>query len=226
VARGRRRRSSPGQHRAVRTPFTVGGPGRPVGPATVHAVLLLVGGSSSVGKTTAARQAAAALGCNCHSVDDLHGQMDAAVSEFFAQPEFWRQTPDLLFAGLLTFTEALQPVISRLIETKCLAGERAIIEGEGIEPRFCRSLTGGESVSAVFVVELEERQIHKTLMGRVSPGGDRYRTLSPAEQSAVCTMNVAYGEWLQTQARECGYPWVPAQPWSTLAARLLGMVGG
>lgn len=79
---------------------------------------------------------------------------------------------------------------------------------------------------SVFVIERDGEQIDRALMSRPSAGADRYRALSPTERSTVCAMNVAYGKWLQSQATEFGYPWVPTQPWPTLPKRLRDAVRG
>jgi hypothetical protein len=48
--------------------------------------------------------------------------------------------------------------------------------------------------------------------------------LSRVEQAAVVEMNRLYGVWLQDQAEKYRQAWIPAQPWATLAERLLAAI--
>ena len=181
--------------------------------------VILIGGSSNVGKTTAARSVAATLGADCVSIDDCIPVAVAAASPF-RDTAIWDSEPDDLLAALRAHTAALAPTVRELVERASGSDDNVVIEGEGIEPQLT---TGWDEfdIRAVFVVEASAQRIRATLAARDSPGGGRYRELPDAAQHAIASMNAGYGEWVRAEADAMRQPWVLSQPWSTLAARML-----
>lgn len=182
---------------------------------------VLIGGSSNVGKTTAARSVAAALGAPCISIDDWIPP-SVAGSSAFDDDRIWNSDPDELVAALRAQTGALAPTVRELVERARARGRTVVIEGEGVEPRVATRL-GGDDVHAVFVVESSAQRIRATLQQRDSPGGRHYCELPDVARHAIARMNVDYGRWIRAEAEALHLAWVPSQPWSTLITRILAV---
>lgn len=183
-------------------------------------MILAIGGSASVGKTTLAATLAARL--DVHEivhVDDLVPAVERDEGpSFLAAAGVWRRPPDWLRDQLVAWTERLHPHIDRAIRPLV----HAIVEGEGIDHRLaCR--WPPDEVRVVYVIETDADALHRTFASRAS--ADRYLALSDSERHAVVEMNRRYGLWLRAAAETNGQPWVPSQPWSTLADRVLAAVG-
>ncbi len=183
--------------------------------------VILIGGSSNVGKTTAARSVAAALGATYISIDDWIPPGISGSSPFH-DDRIWSSDPDELVTALRAHTGALAPTVRERVEHARARRETVVIEGEGIEPRFATRL-GGDDVHAVFVVEGSVERIRATLQQRDSPGGRHYCELPSAAQHAIARMNVDYGRWIRAEAEALQLAWVSSQPWSTLVTRILAV---
>ena len=190
---------------------------------SLGSMILLVGGSSNVGKTTVGQDLARA-GYEHVEIDQLRRLKPSLfpdVDEAFSAPRVSRTRPDTLFAALTEATQAMAPAITEIVERRLADPSPAIIEGEGIEPRLMLRLPRDPRLRPVFVVETDEERLHSTLVNRQSPGAARYRSLTPNEQRTVLTINRMYGEWLQAQAADADLPSVPVHPWESLASRVL-----
>ena len=181
--------------------------------------VILIGGSSNVGKTTAARSVAATLGADCVSIDDCI-PVGLRASNRFHDDAIWDSDPDVLLGALRAHTAALASTVRELVEHARVSDATVVIEGEGIEPRLT---TGWDEfdIRAVFVVETSVERLRATLAARDSPGARRYRELPDAAQHVIASMNAGYGEFIRAEAEATQHAWVSSQPWSTLAARVL-----
>ena len=81
--------------------------------------VILIGGSSNVGKTTAARSVAATLGADCVSIDDCIDDcipVGLRASNRFHDDAIWDSDPAVLLGALRAHTAALAPTIRELVE--------------------------------------------------------------------------------------------------------------
>ena len=186
-------------------------------------VVVLIGASSNVGKTTAARDVARRLGAADVSIDD-HIPAELATSSPFRDEMIWNLEREDLLAALRAQTAQLWPVVSRLVDEVMASDRAVIIEGQGIEPRIGADRTNSV-VRSVFVVEESVDQLRATLAARDSAGGVRYRGLPEDAQRAVAIMNADYAQWIRAEAESNRQPWISSQPWSTLAARVIDAAG-
>jgi 2-phosphoglycerate kinase len=189
-------------------------------------MVILIGGRSSVGKTTAAADLASRRGFQHVQVDALRAEeLHPAVQFVGSSPEVWDLGPEALRDRLIEICEVLRPHILRIVSRQLALGVPAVVEGEGIEPSLLESLTDSR-VRLVFVAEVNEKRLAETLDDRPSAGAARFRQLGAARRQCVCRMNRLYGEWIEAEALRRGLPCLPSQPWKDLADRIFASVAG
>jgi 2-phosphoglycerate kinase len=182
--------------------------------------LILIGGGSSLGKTTAAAEIARLYGMQHLQIDAVRAEEpDPAVNFVGSSPEVWDLRPEILRDRLMQMGALLRPHILRLVSTQLASGVPSVIEGEGIEPSLVESLSH-QTVRLVFVAEVSEKRLAETLANRPSAGAVRFRQLNAARRRHVCRMNRLYGEWIAAEALSHGLPCLSSQPWSDLAERI------
>jgi adenylate kinase family enzyme len=187
-------------------------------------MVILIGGGSSVGKTTAAADLARRRGLQHLEVDALRAEESHPAVHFVASsPDVWQLGAETLRDRLIELGAALRPRILRLVSKQLALGVPTVIEGEGIEPSLLESLTD-RRVRMVFVAELNEKRLAETFANRPSAGADRFRLLGPAGRQCVCRMNRLYGAWIAAEALARGLPCLPSQPWQDLADRIFAAV--
>ena len=184
-------------------------------------MLLMIGGGSSVGKTTVAHELGRRLGADVIDVDALPRDRAVGLDGRLSEPGIWDRPPSNLFQLLLETTRGLAPRLRATIEARSLAVEGAVVEGEGIEPRLFDAFEAGAQVRPVFVIETDPHRLRETLSHRVSRGAELFRRLTSTEQGHVVEMNVLYARWLGEEARVRGLPCVESQPWPDLGDRIL-----
>jgi len=183
-------------------------------PARVY----LLGGSSSVGKTTAAAAVAKRLGATHLQLDSIaQASTDPRVRRFDAGADALWSLPAAHVCDLLVHKgDALAGSLHTLIG-QCLSGPSVtVVEGEGVHPSLARHHPV-ELVRFAFVVEPEQAALFQTLTRRSA----RFRALAAARQHTVAATNWLYGNWLRQQAQQHGQPWVESRPWTTLPDRLI-----
>ena len=184
--------------------------------------LLLVGGSSSVGKTVVARELSARLNRDHVRVDDLRrGLADPALRQLQQGPEVWDLRPEDLCSCLVRAGEALAPHLQSWIN-QVPVGRNVVLEGEGIEPALITSVAKSGAGVGVVVIETDVERIYKTLSNR----SKSFAALTEPRRRAVASMNQLYGLWLQQRAREQDVAWVHSQPWVSLADRIIDAISG
>jgi hypothetical protein len=193
-------------------------PGCTAYPSGVPARVYLLGGSSSVGKTTAAAAVAERLGAVHLQLDSIaRASADPRVHRFEAGVDaLWSLPATHLCDLLMQKGDALAAPLHALIG-QCLSDEKVtLVEGEGIHPGLAWR-HAGDLVRFAFLVEPEEAVLFQTLAARSA----RFRALPQAHQRTVAATNWLYGCWLRRQAQQFGQPWVEFRPWATLPDRLI-----
>jgi 2-phosphoglycerate kinase len=192
--------------------------------------VLLIGGHSGTGKTTAARVLAQDFGVALAQVDDfrlvleqtstpeqqptLHTLMDVQAAD--AAPE---TRCAALIAAAQTVSQALEVVVAHHVATD----RPTILEGDGITPafaakRFFFNLDVPEgAVRAVFLIEDDESHLLRNALER----GRGFETLPRARQQRQIRQSWLYGQWLKSEALGYNLPVVASQPWETLPERIL-----
>jgi 2-phosphoglycerate kinase len=187
-------------------------------------LVLLIGGSSGVGKTTVAPEIARRLGAAWLMVDDLRLALERSGVPI---PDSTHVEGVDAPGGLVAAGEAMAPAIEVVIENHVDQRVPVVIEGDGILPSILerppvRARATGGRVRAVFVRELDPDALHADLLAR---GRDGWRE----DLGWYARRSVAHGQWLEREAARRGLPTVPARPHDTLADRVLaaaGLAGG
>lgn len=179
-------------------------------------MILLLGGSSSVGKTTAVATLAQNAEATVHHLDDFAADSSDLRIRFFSDPSiFSRYSPQQLVERLRAKSKALSPILTSLVLEAMDISARVIVEGEGIEPQWCAELDP-QIVRYIAVVETCRRSLHETLLQRSS----RFVQLDPRAQEVVVEMNAQYGEWLQEETHKHGGSVVTSRPRHSLVDRI------
>jgi len=183
--------------------------------------ILLIGGSSSVGKTHLARILSARLGIQHICVDELRKQISDSNLHLLEEDEtIWDFPAADLLSRLFQEGFALEAHLSSLITSWLADKEINILEGEGIVPRVASQFMMTGKVNTIFVVETDENRLYRTLYER----SHAFQRLTEPRQRRIAEMNSLYGRWLLSEAEHYGLPWVYSQPWSSLPDRVLGFV--
>jgi hypothetical protein len=182
-------------------------------------LVYLLGGSSSVGKTTAAAIVAQRLGAAHLQVDAIaQASQDPRVRRFEADVDaLWSLPAAHVCALLIEKGEALAAQVVAFIRRCSASAPITVVEGEGIHPSLARQHPASGLARFAFVVEPEQTILFQTLTSRSA----RFRALPATHQHTVAATNWLYGHWLRRQAIRFGQPWIQSRPWATMPDRLL-----
>lgn len=198
--------------------------------------VLLLGGTSGVGKTVVAERLGRRLGVSWLQVDDLRlalqystvrlPERTADLYVFECTPDVWRLPPETLRDALIAVGEVMTPAIEIVALNHADTAAPAIIEGDGILPALLarpsvRERLRDGRIQAVFLAEPDQATILANVRarGRYDPG----RT--DAELRTEARAKWLYGRWLAVEAARLGLPVVAARPWETLEERVLAASG-
>ena len=191
--------------------------------------VLLIGGHSAAGKTTAAELVGRSLGVPWMMMDDLRLAFQRArvslpentdALYFDTVPSFRRLGPEEQCDGLIAVGEALSPALEVIIEHHVDLSLPIVIEGDGIVPSLLSRkpvVERAESVRTVFLIEPEETEILGNMMARSRAISDRTGEQLRNEARAKWL----HGQWLAREAATHSLPIVHPRPWETLVERII-----
>jgi 2-phosphoglycerate kinase len=196
--------------------------------------VLLIGGPSGVGKSTAAKQIARRFAVPWLQVDDLRLALqwsqvclpdpeDTRKLYFFDAPDIWQLSAEQLREGFIGVGEALSPAIAKVITNHVAIVEPMVLEGDGLLPSLLarpdvQAWDPAGRVQAVIVVPPDEETILKNMLVR----GRGIPERSASERQAKAQANWLYGEWLAAEASRIGVPVLGSEPRDTLGDRIAG----
>lgn len=193
--------------------------------------VLLIGGSSGVGKTAAAQALARRTQTSLLLVDDIRLAIQQvttphdhpALHFFLRDADVWSRPPEQLRDGLIRIGEALLPALATIIGHHVAVDGAGplIIEGDGILPRLAVNqqdidLRVTQAIQSVFLSEPEEHVILENMHRR----GRGFRELDEATQRKIAKMSWLYGQWLCREAESYALPVIAARPYETLIERI------
>lgn len=196
--------------------------------------VLLIGGPSSVGKSTVAKQIARQLGMSWLQVDDLRlalqwsrvtlSDVEATRKLYFFEetPHVWDLPPEQLRDAFIGLGEVLSSAIAKVVTNHVATNEPLVLEGDAILPsllehQYIREHRAERYVRAVFIMPSNEQMIVENMVARG-------RGLSGYSEQALRANGYAkwhYGMWIANEASRRGLPVIPPQPWSTLVTRVM-----
>ena len=195
-------------------------------------MVLLIGGSSGVGKTSVANQLGLRYGASWLQVDDVRlafqrsrvtlPEKTEALYFFEETPDIWKMPPERLRDGLIGIGQVLSPALEVVIENHVDTVAPVVIEGEAILPALLsrpsvRDRVSNGYVQAVFLVETEEEVLLANIVGRDRGMGGRRE----AELRTEARAKWLYGQWLADEAHRYSLPVLEPRPWSTLVERIM-----
>ena len=195
--------------------------------------VLLIGGHSAAGKTTAAERIGQSLGVPWLMVDDvrlafqrakvsLPGETEALYAD--VQPDFRRRTPEEQCTALIDVGSAMSAPLEAIVENHVDQRAPIVIEGDGILPSLLSRtplLERAAWIRAVFIVEPEESALRAALEAR---GDSWVAGRTQAEIRAMASGKWMFGQWIAAEASGRNLPVVEPRPRDTLPDRLMAAV--
>ncbi|MEV8099210.1 AAA family ATPase [Kitasatospora sp. NPDC085879] len=186
--------------------------------------LVLIGGASGVGKSTAAARLAAAAGAFVVEFDDVVAAVQElttaaqhpALHLFEGLPDPDALPPERVLELQIATAQALEPAVLGVVRNRLTVPVPAVVEGDYLTPSAAaRAVAEGEAagrrVRAVF--------LHEPQAARITANyADREPELGPQPRRAE--VSARYSDWLAAEARAHALPVVDCTPWPTLIDRL------
>ena len=196
-------------------------------------LVLLIGGHSAAGKTTAAERIGRSLGVPWMMVDDVRlafqradASLPAGTEALYAdmQPDFPRRAPEEQCAALIDVGRIMSAPLEAIVENHVDQRIPIVIEGDGVLPSLLSRpplLERAAWIRAVFIVEPEESALRAALEAR---GGGWVAGRTHAEIRAMADGKWMFGQWLAEEASRCNLAVVEPRPRDTLPDRLIAAV--
>ncbi|MEO8456812.1 MAG: hypothetical protein ABI559_03265 [Chloroflexota bacterium] len=190
--------------------------------------VLLLGGTTAVGKSTIAPQVAKALGFTLISADSIWRAITSITTAQthpvlfqWPRPEVVPDDPSHLLQVHIEEAAAITPALDAFLTWEMKEGNRFVMQGAWLTPEFAaRKCAASPKVRAVFIDEPEENAIMSSILERSK------RTEPDARQQIVGKVAWLYGNWLCKQAQQHGVPQVGRNPKETLADRIIAAAEG
>jgi len=193
--------------------------------------VLLIGGSSGVGKTVIAHELANYLSLSLLLLDDVRLALQQATSNetnpelhvfLNYETEQWRNSESIC-ADWITVGQAMVKPLNAIISHHIIVPDvgSIIIEGDGILPMVSNQFLEPKDVCMVFIVEQNEKQLLHNLQSR----GRGFNDWDKMEQEGIAHASWLYGQWLAQEANNLEIPVINAQPQQTVLERLLSIAG-
>jgi len=172
-------------------------------------LVLLIGGHSAAGKTTAAERIGLSLGVPWMLVDDVRLAFQRAEVTLPAgtralyldtQPYFWRRAPREHCDALIEVGSVMSAPLEAIVENHVDQQIPIVIEGDGILPSLLARpalVERAASIRAAFIVEPEESALREALAAR---GGSWVAGRTQAEIQAEANGKWMFGQWLAAEA--------------------------
>jgi len=200
--------------------------------------VLLIGGSSAVGKTVVTKALAHYFQASILLVDDIRlalqqitsPDQQPALHTFLTDQPTPHHSPEQICTDWISVGKAISPAIQVVMAHHTVVADvgAIIIEGDGILPelaaqhdfrelKFFWGLQTTREIRSIFLNEPDEDIILKNMHAR----GRGFNELSMNEQQKWARASWLYGQWLCREAARHKIPVVAARPYDTLFERIL-----
>src|SRR5438128_2679143 len=177
---------------------------------------LIIGGSSCVGKTAAARALAIRLQAT-HVETDRCLPLVASLRPLDGSDEVWDNDPADLCQRLIVAAEAAVPYLLDQINALNEASKDWILEGERVHPKLIEQAARSATMRGGVIIETDAQRLLQTLYERLP----RFNTLRVSRQRAVAELDRRYNLWLLEESARRGVHCLASQPWATLPERVM-----
>ena len=187
--------------------------------------VLLIGGSSGIGKTTIAYRLAQHYAVSLTLGDDLYRvvQQIATPEEhpilhyWSTHPEVQDWPPEQILELHLGVCRLMTPAFVSVAASHLKHRRPIILEGVYILPEVAASkvyedIPGVTRARAVFLYEPEEQQIVRNLVTRKP---------HQKEQNKRARVSWLFGQWLRDECQRYGQTALPCRPWDNLLERII-----
>ena len=195
--------------------------------------VLLIGGSSGVGKSIVTPQIARYFAAPCSQIDDFRLVLQRITTPdqqptlhfFVGTEQVWHRSPEELCERLIEVGRVVSRNIEIVIAHHVATNTPLVLEGDGIMPALgaqCSfaGLETGDDVRSVFIFEPDEEILFTNMQGR----GRGFQQHSMDEQRTQARLNWLYGKWLRQEAARYGLPVILSRPWNSLAERVIAAI--
>jgi 2-phosphoglycerate kinase len=197
--------------------------------------VLLIGGSSGVGKSSIAGQLGRRFGTPWMQVDDLRLALQRCrvilpektedLYFFEETPQVWSLPPVRLQDGLIALGQVMSAALEVVIENHVDTADPLVIEGDAILPSLLtrpsvKARRSNGQVQAVFLFEPDEQ----VLLAHMDARYHVHVSHNEALLRAMSHVRWLHGLWLAEGARRLDLPVLEPHPWETLAQRIVAAV--
>jgi 2-phosphoglycerate kinase len=192
--------------------------------------VLLIGGSSGVGKTVLARQLAHQLSLSVLLLDDVRIAMQAGTSAetnpdlhvFLQYSAGQWSIAESIVADWIRVGRAMTAPLAAIIRHHIVVPDvgRVIIEGDGILPTMLPGNFETDEVRSLFIVEQDREQLLKNMFARRRG----FEEWGKAEQQGFVQASWLYGQWLAQEANRLDLPVIAARPHDNILERVLSII--
>jgi 2-phosphoglycerate kinase len=190
--------------------------------------VLLIGGSSGVGKTVVAPQLASQLAMTWASADDFRLILERmttpgtqpALHTFFRT--LYERSAEELAHSYIEVARIVSYALEIVIANHVATTAPLILEGDTIVPELAAKsvfadIPVGKQVRSVFLVEADEVAIMHNVLQR----GRGVERLSSEQVQTHVRFSWLYGQWVEREAHKYGLAVITARPRATLVRRIL-----
>lgn len=190
--------------------------------------MLLIGGISGSGKTTAAKAVGRQLGIPWLQVDDLRlllqfsGLVPRETNQdlyFFLDHDLHEMRAETYRDQLIAVGEIVSRSLHVVIDHHVMTNTPLILEDDGIIPQYVAAYRAAhrENVRAVFIGEADEGVLLSNTLDR----GRGFDPHANTDQQTHIHGSWLFGQWLHDEARQYQLPCIAARPYDTLPERIL-----
>ena len=179
---------------------------------------LIIGGSSCVGKTTAARHLCERLNLKLVETDRTLPD-NPQLRPLDGALDIWDRATAELRDLLIQAAGAAVPHLLQQILTLSSSPTGWVMEGERVHPALAERVSSEGLARAVFIIETDALRLYDTLMERL-PG---FRNISESRRRAVAEVDRLYNLWVGAETARRNLLCIESQPWESLVERVLAV---
>lgn len=190
--------------------------------------VLLLGGSSGVGKTSVSYRLAHHFSIGITEIDDFQVILERmttpaeqpALHYWRTHPEAADQSAEELVKHSIAVGHAMAPALEAVIANHLESGVPIVLEGDFIHPSLATTpslskISTASQIRTLVLYEDSEEQLQRNFLQREPEQG---------LQEKRARVSWLLGQWLKQEAERVGAIALPARPWDDLFERILAAI--